>query len=111
MERIEGPKQPGEAGSLSNLAGSASSPLQILLKAIHDISHEEVHNCIRELMDKMPCELRILEGLSVPLTAARKVLNKAFPKYFERCQGLFALERQAIFFMNFFSDLKYKLIL
>jgi hypothetical protein len=82
MERIERPKQPGEAGILQNFAGSASSPLSILLKAIHDISPEEVHNCIRELMDKMPCDLRVLEGLSVPLTAARKVLNKAFPKIF-----------------------------
>jgi hypothetical protein len=80
MERIEGPKQQSVASILENLAGSASSALPILLKAIHHISPEEVHNCTRELMDKVPCDLRVLESLTVPLTAARKVLNKAFPK-------------------------------
>jgi hypothetical protein len=54
--------------------------------------------------------LRVLEGLSVPLTAARKVLNKAFPKIFWKVPRSVCFGKTSNIFHDFFSDLKNKFV-
>ncbi|XP_053389689.1 uncharacterized protein LOC128552671, partial [Mercenaria mercenaria] len=72
-----GPKQPGVASELEALAVSASAALPILLQTVYTMTPGEIHATTRTLMDTVPCDLRVVEGLSVPLTAAKKLLERA----------------------------------
>ncbi|XP_053399137.1 uncharacterized protein LOC123525799 [Mercenaria mercenaria] len=72
-----GPKQPRVASELEALAVSASAALPILLQTVYTMTPGEIHATTRTLMDTVPCDLRVVEGLSVPLTAAKKLLERA----------------------------------
>ena len=75
MDPLEKPKQPGVARRLESCADKASSALPILLKCLWSLEDQDIHTCTDELSRKVSVDLRIVEGLAVPLAAAKQVIK------------------------------------
>ena len=75
MNTVEGQRTPGTGRALEQLADEASSALPVLLRGLWEMVPDDIDRCMTDLKSKMSLELRILEGLSVPVAVARKVNN------------------------------------
>ena len=73
MMELRHPKRTGDAVRLETAARNASAALPVVLKCLNDIRIEEVHEETNKIRELIAADLRVIQGLSVPLVAARKV--------------------------------------
>ena len=70
-------KKPGEGRNLLLQARKASAAMPALLKIGQDLELEEVNQTTEYLMGLLPdADIRILEGISIPLCIGRKVITQ-----------------------------------
>ena len=71
----EAKKKPGFARRLESCADKASSVLPVLLKCLWSLEDQDIHACTDKLSRKVSVDLRIVEGLAIPLAAAKQVIK------------------------------------
>ena len=75
MNVVDGPRTPGTGRALEQLADEASCALPVLLRGLWEMVPDDIDRSMADLQSRMSLELRVLEGLSVPVAVARKVNN------------------------------------
>nr|XP_022325825.1 uncharacterized protein LOC111125893 [Crassostrea virginica] len=70
-------KYTGDARRLEDAAREASSALPLILSTLNKVSPAEVHKEVENLQSLLKLDIRIMEGIALPVLLARKVLNTA----------------------------------
>ena len=66
-------KYTGDARRLEDAAREASSALPLILSTLNKVSPAEVHKELENLQSLLKMDIRIMEGIALPVLLARKV--------------------------------------
>lgn len=77
IEKTKHQKKTGDARRLEDAAREASSALPMVLSALNTVTAADVNKEVENLQSVLRMDIRILEGIALPMVLARMVCRRA----------------------------------
>lgn len=77
IEKTKHQKKTGDAIRLEDAAREASSALPVVLSALNTVTAADVNKEVENLQSVLRMDIRILEGIALPMVLARMVCRRA----------------------------------